>query len=375
VYGVTTQPGNVGISVFDDDLAPQSAQVVVFAFDIKSVTDSTVAKQLLENTAHFLTAPQPAPQSTIRGRVAVGTAWGGAGITVTANPGAHTATTNPAGEFTFSNLYAGTYSVSAAVAGYSGSSVVTNVAQAGQSSVVLRLYPQGVSNGCNNPAVAIPDNSAAGVKNDLSVASSFAVNSVEVAVNITHTWRGDLAVDLTHGATTVRLHNRTGSSADNLIGTYPTTLTPASPLSAFFGQPATGTWSLLVADLAGGDVGTFNQWCLTLAGAADTTQTVGVGGTQVPVVLEFAPVFPNPSRGGNVSMSFALPLASPVRVTLYDVGGRLVRTVADRAYAAGRYTLVWDGQDDRGMALRPGMYLARFSTATGTINRRFLVLQ
>jgi subtilisin-like proprotein convertase family protein len=375
VYGVTTQPGNVGISVFDDDLAPQSAQVVVFAFDIKSVTDSTVAKQLVENTAHFLTAPQPAPLSTISGRVAVGTAWGGAGITVTANPGGHTTTTNPAGEFTLPNLYAATYSVSATLAGYAGSSVITTVGQAGQSNVVLRLFTQAMENVCVSPALAIPDNNAAGVKSDLGIASSFSVNDVEVAVNITHTWRGDLVVDLTHGATTVRLHNRTGSSADNIIGTYPTTLTPASPLSAFFGQPSAGTWQLFIADQAGGDVGTLNQWCLTLRGAADTTQTVGVGGTQVPTVLEFAPVFPNPSRGGNVSMSFALPTASKVRVALYDVGGRLVRTVADRAYSAGRYTLVVDGRDDRGMALRPGMYLARFSTATGTINRRFLVLQ
>ena len=61
--------------MFDNNVAPQSAQIVVFAFDIKDVTDSTYAKRLLENAAHFLTVPEPAPNGTITGRVAVGPTW------------------------------------------------------------------------------------------------------------------------------------------------------------------------------------------------------------------------------------------------------------------------------------------------------------
>ncbi len=375
VYGTANYPASVGISVFDNNAAPQSAQIVVFAFDLKQVTDSTTAKQLLENAAHFLVAPEPPPTSNISGRVAVGTAWGGAGITVTLQPGNLTTTTNAAGEFAFPPQYAQTYQLSAALAGYSGTPRMVTALDNSSYSVVLSLFGTAESNSCNNPALAIPDNTPAGVTNDMTVVPNFAVSYMELGVNITHTWRGDLIVELRHGATNVRVHNRTGSSADNIIGTYPTTLTPANPLSAFFGQSSAGTWTMFVSDNAGTDTGTLNQWCLLLRGAADTTQTVGVGPSNGPQAFEFAPVWPNPSRGGNMTMSFALPSASHGRLALYDVTGRLVRVVADREFEAGRYVMAFDGRDSHGATLRPGLYLARFTGDGRTVSRRFVVTQ
>ncbi|MFN8588218.1 MAG: proprotein convertase P-domain-containing protein [Candidatus Eisenbacteria bacterium] len=374
VYGTASYPTSVGISVFDNNVAPQSAQIVVFAFDIKDVTDSTYAKKLLENAAHFLTAPEPSPNSTITGRVAVGTAWGGAGIAVTLTPGGATVNTDSHGEFTFPNLYAGTYSVSASLAGYTGTPRLVTVAQSATSNVVLHLSVAANANNCNNPALAIPDNNLTGITNSMTIAPNFPIASVQVGVNITHTWRGDLSVDVIHGATTVRLHNHTGSSADNIIGTYPTTLTPAASLSAFNGQSSAGTWSLTVIDNASSDTGTLNQWCLTLAGASDTSATVGVDPRDLPIAFEFAPVWPNPVRGGNATLSFALPQAAHARVALYDVSGRLVRTVADRDYAAGRYVLAFDGHGDDGRAIAPGVYMARFQSEGRTVSRRFVIL-
>lgn len=374
VYGTASYPTNVGVSVFDNNIAPQSAQIVVFAFDIKDVTDSTYAKQLLENAAHFLTASEPAPNGTITGRVAVGTSWGGSGIAVTLTPGGTTVNTDAHGEFTFPNLYAGAYSVSAALAGYAGTPRNVTVAAASTSNVVLHLSVSANASNCNNPAVAIPDNNLTGITNSMTIAPDFAIASVQVSVNITHTWRGDLSVDVAHGATTVRLHNHTGSSADNIVGTYPTTLTPAASLNAFNGQSSAGTWSLTAIDNASTDTGTLNQWCLTLAGASDTSATVGVDPSSLPQTLEFAPVWPNPVRSGHATLSFALPTATHAKVALYDVTGRLVRTVADRDYAAGRYVLAFDSHDDRGNAMAPGMYLARFQSEMGTITRRFVIL-
>ncbi|HEY6507573.1 MAG TPA: proprotein convertase P-domain-containing protein, partial [Vicinamibacterales bacterium] len=377
VYGVTTQAGNAGISVFDNDQAPQSAQIVVFAFDLKAISDSTTARRLLENAAHFLLAPQPAPNSTISGRVAVGTAWGGGGITVTLQPGGATTSTNASGHFAFTGLYAGTYSLSATLAGYSGTPRIVTVGQDATADVVLKLFPVALFNACNDPALAIPDASSAGITNVMTVVPSFPVASVEVSVNITHTWRGDLIAELRHGATTVRLHNRTGGSADNLIGSYPSTLTPSGPgaLSDFFGQSSAGAWTLFVSDNAGEDIGTLNQWCLTLAGPTDTTQTVDVDPARVPFALEFAPVWPNPARGSGVTMSFTLPAAAHTQLALYDVGGRRVRTVADRAFSAGRTTLVWDARGDDGVPMRPGLYLARFTSGGRTLTRQFVLLQ
>ena len=48
---------------------------------------------------------------------------------------------------------------------------------------------------------------------------------------------------------------------------------------------------------------------------------------------------------------------------LYDVSGRLVRTLADGDLAAGEQRLRWDGNDDRGRALASGVYYLRVETA------------
>lgn len=378
VYGTTTQTANVGISVFDNNSAPQSAQIVVFAFDLKDVSDTTVARNLLENAARYLVAPEPSPTSSISGRVAVGPSWGGAGMTVTLNPGSVTTVTDSHGEFTFSGLYANTYSLSAALAGYSGTSrIVTLADNTAATGIVLKLFPAASANGCNNPALAIPDAVPAGVTNVMAIAPAFSVSSVQMSINLTHTWRGDLIAELRHGATTVRLHNRTGSSADNLTGTYPGTLTVSGPgaLSDFNGSSSAGNWTLFVSDNASGDVGTVNQWCLTLAGVADTSLTVGVDPSALAPAFEFAPVWPNPVHGGTASLSFALPVSGNARVAIYDVSGRQVRIVADREFTAGRYVLAWDGGDEHGNRLKPGVYLARLSTAGQTVNRRFVVVQ
>ncbi len=61
-------------------------------------------------------------------------------------------------------------------------------------------------------------------------------------------------------------------------------------------------------------------------------------------------------------LGIALSLAKPDRATVrvYDVGGRLVRTIADRQlFQAGEHPLTWDGADDHGRAVPRGVYFAR----------------
>lgn len=114
-----------------------------------------------------------------------------------------------------------------------------------------------------SPGTAIPDNSAAGMQRSLSNTQAFTLASVEVAVEIAHSWVGDLEVSLVSPAgTQVPLHARGGGSAHDLNATYTAATTPA--LAALAGQPAAGTWTLRVADREAQDVGKLNGWRLTL---------------------------------------------------------------------------------------------------------------
>jgi subtilisin-like proprotein convertase family protein len=112
---------------------------------------------------------------------------------------------------------------------------------------------------------AIPD---LGTRIDtLSIGSACTIIDINVDMNITHTWIGDLTITLeSPNATIVTLHNASGGSADNIIGNYEATLTVDGPgaLADFIGGPGNGTWTLTVDDGAFGDTGTLNSWGIHL---------------------------------------------------------------------------------------------------------------
>jgi subtilisin-like proprotein convertase family protein len=137
---------------------------------------------------------------------------------------------------------------------------------------------------------AIPDNNTAGVSSVLNVAGlSGTVTDLDVTVNITHTYKGDLDVYLQRpDGTSVLLHNNTGGSADNIVTTYDTLTTPAQPLSNLFGGAANGTWRLWAYDSAAQDVGTIQAWSLAVTaggsgGGGGGSLTVNSSGTPLAI--------------------------------------------------------------------------------------------
>ncbi|MFD7683306.1 M4 family metallopeptidase [Streptomyces sp. NPDC060187] len=108
----------------------------------------------------------------------------------------------------------------------------------------------------NSTRVDIPDLGAA-VESPVTITGrpGNASATTEVYVNIVHTYRGDLTVDLVGPDGTVySLLNRSGGSADNVDQTF------TVDASA---QPVDGTWKLRVRDLASIDVGYIQQWRIT----------------------------------------------------------------------------------------------------------------
>ncbi|MGE3104099.1 MAG: CehA/McbA family metallohydrolase [Lysobacterales bacterium] len=81
-----------------------------------------------------------------------------------------------------------------------------------------------------------------------------APSTLRVSVNITHTYQGDLKVDLVApDGTLYNIHNRTGAGTDNVIKTV--TINASS-------EVASGTWNMRVNDNAGGDTGRLNSWSM-----------------------------------------------------------------------------------------------------------------
>jgi M6 family metalloprotease-like protein len=110
-------------------------------------------------------------------------------------------------------------------------------------------------------AEKIPDNNPAGIVKLINLVAPGQVKSVEVTIDITHTYIGDLKVTLVSPkGTSVDLHNRFGAGQDNLIQNYTVSSTPA--LAKFAGEPIEGKWTLKVADLAKEDGGKLNRWSI-----------------------------------------------------------------------------------------------------------------
>jgi hypothetical protein len=72
--------------------------------------------------------------------------------------------------------------------------------------------------------------------------------------------------------------------------------------------------------------------------------------------------------GGKAIVRFGLAKADRVEVKVYDVAGRLVRTLADRTFQAGPQELTWDGTNGQGQVVSRGVYF----TQVKFINSRFV---
>lgn len=101
--------------------------------------------------------------------------------------------------------------------------------------------------------------------------------------------------------------------------------------------------------------------------------------TGVPEAPPAAPVgilqaAPNPTRG-SAELSFTLVEPGPVVIRVFDVQGRMVRTLLDEARDAGRQTVFWDGRDDGGDQVHAGIYFLRMLSREGIRKTKVVRIQ
>ena len=80
--------------------------------------------------------------------------------------------------------------------------------------------------------------------------------------------------------------------------------------------------------------------------------------------LALAAPWPSPARAGEaIALRWTQPSSGRVRLTIADVAGRRVRTLTGDVRGAGTNRANWDGRDDAGHAVAPGLYFVRLETA------------
>jgi hypothetical protein len=83
---------------------------------------------------------------------------------------------------------------------------------------------------------------------------------------------------------------------------------------------------------------------------------------------------PNPFNP-STTISFTLPERAKVKLAVYDVQGKRVRTLVDAMLEEGRQERVWDGKDSRGRPAATGVYFCRLETADRKLTRKMLLLK
>ncbi len=84
--------------------------------------------------------------------------------------------------------------------------------------------------------------------------------------------------------------------------------------------------------------------------------------------------YPNPFYP-STRIAFSIPEATRIRLLVYNVGGRLVRTLVDNVYGPGRHAIPWDGKGASGEELPDGVYFYRLVAGATELTGKMVILQ
>jgi endoglucanase len=84
--------------------------------------------------------------------------------------------------------------------------------------------------------------------------------------------------------------------------------------------------------------------------------------------------YPNPFNP-HTTIEFTVPFGSDVRITLYDIVGREIRTIVNGRFAQGTHTAEWDGTDSAGNQLSSGIYLYQLKAGSVVLTNKMQLLR
>lgn len=97
----------------------------------------------------------------------------------------------------------------------------------------------------------------------------------------------------------------------------------------------------------------------------------------MPIDFELRPNYPNPFNS-QTTIEYSIPRVmdnEQVTLIIYNMLGRKIRTLVNRAHPVGQYTIIWDGKNDSGLEVTTGMYVYRLQCKGYNLSRKMLLLQ
>ncbi len=158
-------------------------------------------------------------------------------------------------------------------------------------------------------------------------------------------------------------HSRLGTVTSALVGADGSTTTLAPGDTVTMGFAATPVPTGEIRDLF-----------LVSRGVYTTvTSPAQLQAAKLPTRFALEQNRPNPfSR--TTTIQFELPVATKVKLEIFDLAGRRVKVVSEKSYVAGYYSVDWDRTDESGRGIRPGLYLYRLTAGAFRDQKKMTLL-
>jgi hypothetical protein len=112
------------------------------------------------------------------------------------------------------------------------------------------------------------------------------------------------------------------------------------------------------------------EWSTAILSTTVTPAAVGTPALDSrPAARRLEPPAPNPFSS-HTQVRFEIPSTEFVRLDVYDVSGRRLRSLWDGRLAAGSHGVSWDGRVEGGTYAPAGVYFVRLQSASGVDSRR-----
>lgn len=113
---------------------------------------------------------------------------------------------------------------------------------------------------------------------------------------------------------------------------------------------------------------------LAVKGESGTTVSVESDQPALPEGYSLKQNYPNPFNPVT-TIEFSVPANQNVRITVFDILGREIKTLTDRGYDAGFHRISWNGSNQLGQPVSSGMYFYRIEAGEFTKTRKLLLLR
>jgi hypothetical protein len=159
------------------------------------------------------------------------------------------------------------------------------------------------------------------------------------------------------------LHSRLGDVREAVLtaGNVTTSLSRGDTLTLGFDAPAPST-------------GAQREYFLLSRGVYTTNLPARQLPTPTPRAFALGQNRPNPFSS-ITSILFDVPQAARVRIDVFDLQGRRVRTLVDRMVEPGAQSVIWNQTDESGVVVHPGVYLYRMQGPQFLAERKMVIVR